>query len=67
MEQQRIQYDKHINDLEASLHTCETTIVKLESTVLELNTILTEKEDVEQQRDLWKEHHDSMEASKAEL
>ena len=45
----------------------QQTTVKLESTVLELNTRLAEKEDVEEQRDLWKAHHDSMEASKQEL
>ena len=44
-----------------SLRECQKTIVGLESTVLELNTILTEKIDVEKQRDLWKAHHDSME------
>lgn len=41
--------------------------VKLESTVLELNTRLAQKEDVERQLVLWKEHHDSMENSKREL
>ena len=41
--------------------------VKLESTVLELNTRLATKQDVEEQIDLWKAHHDSMEHSKQEL
>lgn len=41
--------------------------VKLESTVLELNTRLAAKQDVEEQIDLWKAHHDSMEHSKQEL
>ena len=67
MEQQRIQYEKHIKELEISLHECSATIVKFESTVLELNTIIMEKEDVERQRDMWKEHHDRMQESKAEL
>ena len=34
---------------------------------MQLNTHLTEKADVERQRDTWKAHHDSMEASKREL
>jgi len=41
--------------------------VKLESTVLELNTRLASKEDVEEQRDLWKAHHDNIQTSKQEL
>ena len=41
--------------------------VKLESTVLELNTRLAQKADVEAQLDLWKAHHDSMEDSKQRL
>ena len=41
--------------------------MKLESTVLELNTRLTKKADVELQRDQWKAHHDSMEAAKHDL
>ena len=64
MESQRSEYENQINSLEYSLRECQQTIVKLESTVLELNTILIEKIDVEKQRDMWKAHHDSMEASK---
>jgi len=41
--------------------------VKLESTVLELNTRLAQKEDVELQLDTWKAHHDSMQTSKQDL
>ena len=41
--------------------------VRLESTVLELNTRLAQKEDVEEQLESWKNHHDSMENSKREL
>ena len=39
----------------------------LESTAIELNIVLEKKTDVEKQRDEWKAHHDSMEASKREL
>ena len=67
MERQRSEYENQINSLEFSLRECQQTIVKLESTVLELNTILSEKIDVEKQRDMWKAHHDSMEASKRDL
>ena len=67
MEQQRSAYDLKIDELELSLRRCQQTIVKLESTVLELNTRLTQKEDVELQPSQWKEHHDSMERSKQEL
>ena len=41
--------------------------VSLESQVLERDTRLAQKEDVERQLDLWKGHHDSMENSKREL
>ena len=67
MESQRRQYETKIDELELSLRRCQQTIVKLESTVLTLNTHLTEKADVEKQRDMWKAHHDSMEASKRDL
>ena len=67
MEQQRSSYETKIDSLELSLRKCEKTIVQLESTVLELNTYLTEKQDVEQQRDMWKAHHDSMENAKREM
>ena len=43
MEMQRSQYETKIDSLELSLRKCEKTIVQLESTVLELNTYLTEK------------------------
>ena len=67
MERQRSAYEMKISELEISLRECQKTIVKLESTVLEKDTILTKKRDVEKQRDTWKAHHDSMEASKREL
>ena len=61
MNDQRANYEAKINELEMSLRNCQQTIVKLESTALELNTRLTQKADVEKQRDTWKAHHDSME------
>ena len=67
MDTQRKSFEAKINELEMSLRRCQQTIVKLEGTVLSLNTHLTEKADVERQRDTWKAHHDSMEASKREL
>ena len=51
MEQQRREYHSKIDELELSLRDCQKTIVRLEGTVLELNTRLTQKEDVERQRD----------------
>ena len=51
MEAQRREYHSNINELELSLRDCQKTIVRLEGTVLELNTRLTQKEDVEKQRD----------------
>ena len=51
MDQQRQNYEAKINELEMSLRSCQQTIVRLESTVLELNTHLTQKADVEKQRD----------------
>jgi len=47
MEQQRSTYELKIDELELSLRKCQQTIVKLEGTVLSLNTHLTEKADVE--------------------
>ena len=67
METQRSTYETKISELEISLRECQKTIIKLESAVLEKETLLTEKIDVEKQRDMWKEHHDSMEASKRDL
>ena len=67
MNKQRSAYELKIDELEMSLRRCQQTIVKLESTVLELNTRLTQKEDVERQLATWKAHHDSMEHSKREL
>lgn len=47
MEKQRSAFETKIDELELSLRRCQQTIVTLESTVLELNTRLTQKEDVE--------------------
>lgn len=41
--------------------------VKLEATVLELNTKLAALSDIKEQLESIKAHHDSMEASKEEL
>ena len=48
-EEQRSQNEIKINELEMSLRKCQQTIVKLESVVLELNTRLSQKQDVEKQ------------------
>ena len=60
MEEQRSTYELKINELEITLERYEQLTVKLESTVLELNTRLAQKADVEDQLAAWKEHHDSM-------
>ena len=67
MEEQRSTYELKINELELTLEKYQQMTVKLESTVLELNTRLAQKEDVEEQLETWKNHHDSMENSKREL
>ena len=67
MESQRIKYETKVDELELSLRKCQQTIVTLEGTVIQLETHLTEKRDVEKQRDTWKAHHDSMQAAKQEL
>ncbi len=67
MEEQRQTYELNINELEITLEKYQQMTVKLESTVLELNTRLAQKEDVERQLEIWKSHHDSMEVSKQEL
>lgn len=67
MERQRINFETVINDLKRNLNLSEQENVKLRSTVLELKTRLDKKADVEKQCDLWKAHHDSMEASKRDL
>ena len=66
-EKMRHEYETTINSLELTLEKFQQTTVKLESTVLELNTRLAQKEDVEEQLATWKAHHDSMEQSKCEL
>ena len=47
MEEQRQTYELNINELEITLEKFQQMTVKLESTVLELNTRLAQKEDVE--------------------
>ena len=63
-EQMRAEYEARISKLEASLQKFHQVTVKLEGNVLELNTRLAGKEDVERQRDAIQAHHDSMQASK---
>ena len=48
MEEQRTTYELKINELELTLEKYQQMTVKLESTVLELNTRLAQKEDVEE-------------------
>ena len=67
MEKKRINYENQLYQTQVSLRQCQQKIVTLESTVKELNIVLEKKTDVEKQRDEWKAHHDSMEASKREL
>ena len=64
LESQRETYELKINELEITLERFQTMTVKLESTVLELNQRLASKEDVEEQRDTWKAHHEQMELAK---
>jgi chromosome segregation ATPase len=59
--------DKKIDTLELNLRKCQQTIVSLESTILKLNITLTEKQDVEKERDLWIHRHNDIEAAKLEL
>ena len=56
-----------IDMLEINLRKCQQTIIGLESSVCELNTILAKKQDVEKERDLWISRHDAIEAAKQEL
>lgn len=53
-----------ISELEVTLEKYQSMTLKLESTVLELNTRLSQKEDVEKQLATWKAHHDNMEQAK---
>ena len=53
-----------ISELEVTLERYQNMTLKLESTVLELNTRLTQKEDVEKQLATWKAHHENMQSSK---
>ena len=56
-----------IDNLELNLRKCQQTIVTLESDVLERNTIIAKKEDVENERDLWIKRHNDIEQQKADL
>ena len=64
MEEQRSTYELKINELELTLEKYQQMTVKLESTVLELNTKLAVLEDIKEQLEVTKAHHDSMENSK---
>ena len=67
MESARSNYEIRINELELTLQKYQQMTIRLEATVLELNTRLGTKDDVEQQLGTWKAHHDTIEMSKAEL
>lgn len=67
MEEMRSEQELKINELTVTLEKFQQLTTKLESTVLELNTRLAQKADVEKQLATWKAHHDDMEAAKAEL
>jgi len=67
MEEQRSNYELRINELELTLKSYAQMTIKLESTILELNTRLGAKDDVEHQLGTWKAHHDTIEMSKGEL
>ena len=67
MEDQRSNNEQRINELELTLQKYQQMTIRLESTVLELNTKLGQKDDVENQLGTWKAHHDTIEMSKAEL
>lgn len=67
MDSARSNYEQRINELELTLQKYQQMTIRLESTVLELNTRLGTKEDVENQLGTWKAHHDTIEMSKAEL
>ena len=63
----RVEKQEKIDTLEDNLRRCQQSIVTLESTVLSLNTIITEKKDVEKERDMWIERHDDIENQKTQL
>ena len=67
LEEQRETYDLKINELNITLDKYQTELVSLNAKVLERDTRLAQKADVEKQLELWKGHHDSMENSKREL
>mmetsp|Transcript_39280 Transcript_39280/g.51404 ORF Transcript_39280/g.51404 Transcript_39280/m.51404 type:complete len:86 (+) Transcript_39280:1220-1477(+) len=67
LEKQRGEYELQINELQITLNKYQQQLLALEAKVLELDTRLAQKEDVEQQLATWKAHHDSMEKSKQEL
>jgi len=67
MEEMRSELELKINELTVTLEKFQQLTTKLESTVLELNTRLAQKADVEKQLATWKAHHDDMEVAKAEL
>ena len=67
LEEQRETYELKINELNITLDKYQTELVSLNAKVLERDTRLAQKADVEKQLELWKGHHDSMENSKREL
>ena len=67
LEKNRDEYEKRINELQNNLQDFQRITVKLDAEKLELNARLAVFQDIEVQLRTWKEHHDDMEAQKAEL
>ena len=67
MEEMRSTYELKINELELTLERYQQMTVKLDAQVLELNTRLAALDDIAEQLETTKAHHDSMENSKKEL
>ena len=67
MEKMRSEYELHIDELKVTLNKYQQQLLALEAKVVELDTRLAQKEDVEEQLATWKAHHDSMDKSKKEL
>lgn len=67
MESQRSNYERKINGLESQITAQKQTICQLESKILEINTILTRKADVEEQLRTARDHESRMDKAKREL
>ena len=67
MESQRSNYERKINGLESQITVQKQTIFQLESKILEINTILTRKADVEEQLRTARDHESRMDKAKREL